>query len=349
MNVTEAMKAKLTELDLCGQGSSASACGENSITASCNNQNLRRKRQTTEKSELEIDVEISGSSRNDVTGLITSIGDEINEGFTMVVGGQTLELVNYNVTPQFMVACQSGSISRQEACLICPLGTYHHSASDECRQCGKGSFQDEVGQLQCKECGTSSYQDQVGQTSCIACDGGLTSDGVTCSSVNQNDGSWVQVVIYACVGVGALLVIIIFILMVCLWQSTQEEKKQDQKRWELGHSTQLNKCYEPEEETGFRPRVNTTVSATTYQTVPEGDGTPNLGNGVINGGHELVRIPTEELYSGLTVDTHGRTLTVGVDNHPAPQPRRYQYENGYHHSPANEFMSYGHDRHNFPV
>lgn len=157
---------------------------------------------------------------------------------------------------------------------------------------------------------------------------------------------WVMLIIYICVGIGALLVIIIFALMICLWRSTQEEKKQDRKRWEIGQLTQLNKSYEPEEEAGFRPRVNTTVSASTYQTVPEGDGTPNLGHGYNN----LVPIPMDELYAGIMMDSYGNTLSVGVDTHPIPNPRDQMPRSGYRYDDHDDgFMSSNRNRHNFPV
>ncbi|XP_071844317.1 uncharacterized protein [Apostichopus japonicus] len=356
VDAVESMRDKLDELGLC-RLDLAEACLPNSISATCVDEGSfsQRKRRQNSLGGIRVNVEISGvvsdsdsaeDVQSDVNELISNV-EEAEDSIILSFGEETVSYSSMVVSPEFIAACPRGSVSRNGDCLTCPAGSRYDDRADTCDLCEAGTSQSEQGQSSCLPCDPGQFQPNRGATTCDDCAVTSTSTGQTsCPEPVTAPLDWVMLIIYICVGIGALLVIIIFALMICLWRSTQEEKKQDRKRWEIGQLTQLNKSYEPEEEAGFRPRVNTTVSASTYQTVPEGDGTPNLGHGYNN----LVPIPMDELYAGIMMDSYGNTLSVGVDTHPIPNPRDQMPRSGYRYDDHDDgFMSSNRNRHNFPV
>ena len=63
------------------------------------------------------------------------------------------------------------------ACVIhrswaqCAAGQFSADGNTDCKQCAKGTFQDQTGQTACKSCAPGVYQDLTGQSSCKHGDG----------------------------------------------------------------------------------------------------------------------------------------------------------------------------------
>ena len=55
------------------------------------------------------------------------------------------------------------------SCGLCPKGMHNGTSVGSCVSCAKGSFNDEINQLECKLCAKGTYSDQVAQSDCKHC------------------------------------------------------------------------------------------------------------------------------------------------------------------------------------
>jgi len=121
----------------------------------------------------------------------TSSNDQINDAIVIqnhliAMGGMIASNANNLEICVKSVSCPAlyGVDSSTFECVKCQPGTYYNSATKTCNPCSGGKYTNKPGLTVCANCGKGTYQDQVGQASCKQCNPGSYQNMFTKTSCN---------------------------------------------------------------------------------------------------------------------------------------------------------------------
>ncbi|XP_071965418.1 uncharacterized protein [Antedon mediterranea] len=235
-DVVTDVKQTLENQNLCEVGE-ADVCED--VSLNCGQNQLRKRRTTTEDFDVDITVTSPGSedvgdARNDVTSATESISNLVDQdGLSVNLDGEAYTATGYR-TSEFAILCPSGHITISSMCAACPAGTSYSNNG-------------------CSYCDANYYQDSSAQTDCHACNSGAISDEGSyradqCVKAEKlEDNSWSTELIVV-VAVACSLVFLFLVLVpiaCCCCYSCCEERDYEKS---LPHSSRshLNRAYDDE-------------------------------------------------------------------------------------------------------
>ncbi|XP_036362858.1 uncharacterized protein LOC115216258 [Octopus sinensis] len=93
--------------------------------------------------------------------------DDLKFDYPKFVGGATV--IQESFESESEEVCDPNQSFINDACVICPLGTYFNASQKMCEKCPIGSYQDEKAQLSCKQCPNSKTTITTGSRNVTAC------------------------------------------------------------------------------------------------------------------------------------------------------------------------------------